>query len=159
MTERRKSLQETYAPKSICFGCGPANPDGLHIRSYVEGDDRVVTDWMPHESHHAFEGVLNGGIIGTLLDCHSNWAAAEFLRRKRGSERTPPTVTAEFQVRFLKPTPLGVVLHVSARVVGMEGRRVTVEAELSAGGSNTATFRGRFVAVGEGHPAYDRWMR
>jgi acyl-coenzyme A thioesterase PaaI-like protein len=161
VVERRKSLQETYAPRSVCFGCGPANPNGLHIESYLETDGKevVVTDWMPNESHQAFEGVLNGGIIGTLLDCHSNWTAAEFLRRKMGLEMTPPTVTAEFNVRFLKPTPIGVVLHVSARVVGMEGRKVTVESELSSGGTNSATFRGTFVAVGEGHPAYGRWMK
>jgi acyl-coenzyme A thioesterase PaaI-like protein len=154
-----KSLQETYAPKSICFGCGPANPDGLHIRSYVDdgGGEEVVTDWMPKESHHAFEGMLNGGIMGTLFDCHCNWTAAESLRRRMGLSGPPPTVTAEFHVKFLKPTPIGVV-HVSARAVGIDGKRATVEAELSAVGSRTATFRGTFVVVGEGHPAYGRWI-
>ena len=29
-----KSVQEQYAPNSICFGCGPANEKGLQIKSY-----------------------------------------------------------------------------------------------------------------------------
>ena len=152
-----KSLQETYAPKSICYGCGPANPRGLHIRSFVRGAE-VVTDWRPERFHHAFRGILNGGIIGTLLDCHSNWTAAEFLMRKMEMKRPPPTVTAEFQVRFLKPTPLQ-WLHISAIVVEGEESRAKVRAELEAEGIVTATFLGTFVAVGKGHPAYGRWKR
>src|SRR2546428_4658185 len=150
-----KSLQETYAPKSICYGCGPANPGGLHIKSFVRGED-VVMDWRPEKFHHAFRGILNGGIIGTLLDCHSNWTAAEFLMRELGMERPPPTVTAGFQVRFLRPTPME-RLNVSARAIERKGSRATVEAALKIGETVTATFLGNFVAVGKGHPAYDRW--
>ena len=40
-----QSLQEQYAPNNACFGCGPANPKGLHIRSFAEGDE-VVADWQ-----------------------------------------------------------------------------------------------------------------
>ncbi len=150
-----KSLQETYAPRSVCYGCGPANPRGLHIKSFVRGAE-VVADWKPKEFHHAFEGILNGGVIGTLLDCHGNWTAAEFLMREMGLKRPPPTVTARFLVRFLKPTPVARV-HVAARVVERKEARATVEAELSAGEAPTATFLGTFVAVGRGHPAYGRW--
>ena len=65
------SLQDTYAPHNACFGCGAANEQGLRIKSHVEGDE-VVARWRPEPHHQAFPGVLNGGIIGTLLDCHSN---------------------------------------------------------------------------------------
>jgi len=71
ITTSNKSLQETYAPNNACFGCGPANPKGLRIRSFPEGDE-VVAEWQPAKEHEAFEGMLNGGIIGTLLDCHLN---------------------------------------------------------------------------------------
>ena len=63
------SLQEKYAPQSICFGCGPANDKGLRIRSFLDGGE-VVLDWTPEKHHEAFPGMLNGGIIGALLDCH-----------------------------------------------------------------------------------------
>ena len=36
-----KSLQETYAPHNACFGCGPANTKGLHVRSFVQGDEEI----------------------------------------------------------------------------------------------------------------------
>jgi acyl-coenzyme A thioesterase PaaI-like protein len=150
------SLQETYAPKSICFGCGPANAQGLRIRSVATSDDEAECDWMPAPHHHAFEGMLNGGICGALLDCHSNWTAAWHLMRTRGLDTPPCTVTAEFAVKLKRPTPMtGVHLH--AKVVQVEGEKVTVDAELSAGGKVTATCRGVFVAVREGHPAFQRW--
>ena len=76
-----QSLQEQYAPENACFGCGPANPDGLHIRSFVRGDE-VVAEWKPETRYEAFPGVLNGGIIGALLDCHCNWTAAWHLMNK-----------------------------------------------------------------------------
>ncbi|HSE41861.1 MAG TPA: PaaI family thioesterase, partial [Acidobacteriota bacterium] len=79
----QKSLQETYAPNNACFGCGPVNEKGLKIRSFVQGDE-VVAEWTPQRHHEAFPGVLNGGIIGALLDCHSNWAAVWHLMNKTG---------------------------------------------------------------------------
>src|SRR6185436_13594350 len=77
------SLQERYAPGNACFGCGPANPQGLHVRSFVEGDE-CVAEWTPQPHHEAFPGMLNGGIIGALLDCHANWTAAAHLMAERG---------------------------------------------------------------------------
>jgi acyl-coenzyme A thioesterase PaaI-like protein len=150
------SLQDRYAPQNRCFGCGPANEKGLRIKSRVEGD-QVVADFTPEAHHQAFEGVLNGGIVGTLLDCHSNWTAAHALMRRDGTPAPPCTVTAEFHVRLRRPTPLSGPVHLRARAVAIEGDRVTVEASLEASGKETATCRGVFVAVGEGHPAFHRW--
>jgi acyl-coenzyme A thioesterase PaaI-like protein len=151
-----KSVQETYAPNNLCFGCGPANERGLRIRSFPEGDE-LVCEFRPSPHHQAFPGVLNGGICGALLDCHSNWTAAMHLMKARGADAPPCTVTAEFAVKLLKPTPLDVPLHLRARVVDSKGAHAVVEATLSAGGEVTATCQGKFVAVREGHPAYHRW--
>jgi hypothetical protein len=82
-----KSLQETYAPNSICYGCGPANPQGLHIRSFVGENGELVAEWQPQPHHQTFEGALNGGVIGTLLDCHCNWTAAYHLMTVQGLDR------------------------------------------------------------------------
>jgi acyl-coenzyme A thioesterase PaaI-like protein len=150
------SLQERYAAQSICFGCGPANDAGLHIRSHADGDE-VVAEWTPGPHHQALPGVLNGGIIGTLMDCHSNWTAAHHLMGRRGTDRPPATVTAEFAVRLLKPTPIDGPVRLRARVVESSDRRAIVEATLEGGGEVTATCRATFVAVSEGHPAFDRW--
>jgi acyl-coenzyme A thioesterase PaaI-like protein len=157
------SLQERFAPDTICFGCGPANEHGLHVRSFPAepaetGDTgEVVCDWQPGPHHEAFPGVLNGGIIGTLMDCHSNWTAAWHLMRAAGLDRPPTTVTADFHVRLLKPTHSGAPVRLSARVSDSSADRATIDAELSSGGVVTATCRGTFVAVRPGHPAYQRW--
>ena len=153
------SLQERYAPFGVCFGCGPANPDGLHIRSFPSPDDpsTVVAEWTPEKQYEAFEGMLNGGIIGALLDCHSNWTATYHLMNRRGVDRPPTTVTLDYAVRFRRPTPSGGPVHLSARVVESAEDRATVEATLEAGGEVTATCRGTFVAVKPDHPAFNRW--
>lgn len=151
-----KSLQETYAPGNQCFGCGPANEKGLHVRSFEQGDE-LVCDWTPEPHHLAFPGVVNGGIIGSLLDCHSNWTAAHHLMNQRGADVIPPTVTSDFHVTLKRPTPLDTTLHLRAHVVESSEDRAVVEATVEANGKVTATCRGTFVAVKEGHPAYFRW--
>jgi acyl-coenzyme A thioesterase PaaI-like protein len=150
------SLQEIYAPENRCFGCGPANEKGLRIASHPEGDELVCT-WTAEPHHEAFPGVLNGGIIGALLDCHSNWTAAWHLMRQAGADSLPFTVTADFHVKLRRPTPTAGPVALRARVVESTEGRATVEATLSAGGQVTATCRGTFVAVKEGHPAFHRW--
>jgi len=150
------SLQEQYAPQNACFGCGPSNAKGLRVRSFPRGDE-VVAEWRPEKHHEAFEGVLSGGIAGTLLDCHSNWTAAHHLMRSNGLETPPCTVTAEFAVKLLRPCPTAGPLALSARVIESTADRAVVEATLTAEGKVRATCRGVFVAVSEGHPAYHRW--
>lgn len=152
-----QSLQDRYAPRNRCFGCGPANAKGLRIKSIPAADDEVVCEWTPEAHHEAFEGMLNGGICGALLDCHSNWTAAWHLMRRDGLETPPCTVTAEFHVKLRKPTPTDGPLHLRARVVESSGAKAVVEATLSARGEVTCTCRGVFVAVKEGHPAFHRW--
>lgn len=151
-----QSLQERYAPKNECFGCGPANPKGLRIRSFVEGDE-VVARWRAEPHHLAFEGMLNGGIIGSLLDCHSNWTAAYHLMKQAGAPEPPCTVTSEYAVKLRRPTPLAAELTLRAHVVESQADRAVVEATLEAEGKVCATCRGTFVAVKEGHPAFHRW--
>lgn len=153
------SLQETLAPEGRCFGCGPANARGLRIRSLPTTDAagaHVTCDFVPERHHEAFENVLNGGIIGTVLDCHMNWTAIFQFMKTRGLDHAPPCVTAEFRVVLKRPTPLGPV-HVDAHVVSTEGDRATVEATMTAAGKVTALGYGTFVAVKPDHPAYHRW--
>jgi acyl-coenzyme A thioesterase PaaI-like protein len=150
------SLQETFSPQSICFGCGPANPRGLRIRSIAHGDE-VVATWRAEPHHAAFPGVLNGGIIGSLLDCHCNWTAAWHLMRSGGLDKPPCTVTADYAIKMMRPTPVDAPIELTARVVESSTDRATVEGVLSAGGKPRATCRGTFVAVKPGHPAYHRW--
>lgn len=152
------SLQARYAPASRCFGCGPANEHGLRIESHeTETAGELRAEWQPFPHHAAFDNVLNGGVIGTLLDCHANWTAAMYLMRLRDLPVPPGCVTADYAIRLRRPTPIDAPVQLRAWTVEIAGDRVVVDAEMASGGIITATCRGTFVAVGPDHPAFERW--
>ncbi len=154
--EEDQSVQEKHAPESICFGCGPANSEGLRIRSFRK-ENGLEMKFQPSEEHQAFPGMINGGIIGTLLDCHGNWTAAMALMDQSGSLEAPCTVTASYSIKLRRPTPFGPSLTVMGEVVSIEEGRANVRMTLICEGKVCATGKGLFVAVKEGHPAYHRW--
>jgi acyl-coenzyme A thioesterase PaaI-like protein len=151
------SLQDRYAPNSVCFGCGPRNAKGLRVKSFPKGEE-LVADWTPQPHHAAFAGFASGGILSVLLDCHGNWTAAYTLMKTRSLQRPPGTVTAEYTVRFLRPTPMDETWHLRAWPTKVSGNWVTVEGEVSAGGRPTANMAGSFAAVKREHPAFHRWQ-
>ena len=180
MKELEKSLQDTFAPRSVCFGCGPANRRGFKIKSFVLGD-YVVADWKPKWYHHAFKDYVSGGVLSILLDCHSNWSAAYYIMKRLGLDSIPPTVTAKYTVEFLKPTPMedynflskvknvfafkftkpkqeDTKLHLVARALNVYDNKAEIQTEVQVNGVVTARATGIFVAVKSGHPAYDRWL-
>jgi len=151
-----KAVQDKYAPNSICFGCGPLNKKGLRIKSY-RIDNGLEMEFEPEEIHLAFPGVINGGIIGTLLDCHGNWTAAIAIMDKNKLDAPLCTVTAQYEVKLKRPTPSGYNLKLKSKVLALQDDRAEVIIELKADDKTCATGRGLFVAVKEGHPAYHRW--
>jgi len=151
-----ESLQDAFAPQSICFGCGPVNQQGLQLKSFVKGDE-VVAFWKPKSFHEAFPGMLNGGIIGTLLDCHSNWAAAYYLMLQAGVKKPSCTVTANYKVKLLRPTQSDCEVQLVATKKELQADRAVIEAQLFSDNVLCATCEGLFVSVKPGHPAYHRW--
>ena len=154
--DRSKSLQETYAPNGICFGCGCKNSKGLQIQSYVN-NNKIIATWEANSHHEAFPGVLNGGIIGSLLDCHSNWAAAYHIMLDQDLDQTPCTVTAEYNVKLKRPTPSNKPLDIIANLSKIDKNKAWIESSILVNNKIYATCSGLFVAVGEDHPAYHRW--
>jgi acyl-coenzyme A thioesterase PaaI-like protein len=182
-----RSLQDQFAPESMCFGCGPANSKGLQIKSFValsnphSAEPRIGTDdegrdpaylplvatFHPLAHHIAFEGIVNGGILSVILDCHLNWTAAWHLMQRCKLEVPPCCVTAKYEVTFIAPTPIGVPLRIESRVIESSTRRVLVSANLGPVDPQvpgqqviqqvTATGLGTFVAVKPDHPAFHRW--
>ena len=149
-------VQDEFAPNSICFGCGPSNKEGLQLKSYrsISG---LVAEFECEKKHQAFPGVINGGIIGSLIDCHGNWTAAVAIMDKNGWKKPQCTVTAQYEVKLKRPTPFGKKLKLTSRVLALQEDRAEVIIELKADDKTCATGRGLFVAVKEGHPAYHRW--
>ncbi|MGY1620123.1 PaaI family thioesterase [Geodermatophilus sp. SYSU D00691] len=141
MTDGGLSIQERLYPTLTCFGCGHANPAGLKLRSYADGDT-VTATFVPRPEHDNGFGFVNGGILCTVLDCHS--AAAVFAEAQRrgftGEDgRVLPWVTAGLEVRFLRPTPLDEALHLTGRVTAAAEAEMTVAVELAWDGKPRAT--------------------
>ncbi|HXG52661.1 MAG TPA: PaaI family thioesterase [candidate division Zixibacteria bacterium] len=126
-----------------CYGCGADNPKGLHVKSYWDGDEAVAT-WQP-QPHHCggSRDVLYGGIVASLIDCHSlNLAIAAAYRaegRPIGSAPRIGYVTASMSVSYLRPAPVDRPVELRARIERWEGRKVWVSCTLSAGGTLRAT--------------------
>ena len=150
------NLQDRYAPHGECFGCGPKNGHGLKLKSVPFGG-AVVADWKPKPHHIAFGNFGSGGIISVLMDCNGNWAAAHALMKTRRLLSPPGTVTSEYTVKFLKPSPIDKKWQLSAWATKIDGDRVNVSGELKVDGTVTATMAGLFIAVKESHPAFYRW--
>jgi len=126
-----------------CYGCGADNEKGLRIKSYWDGEEAVAT-WRG-QAHHCGGGKhnVNGGIIATLIDCHSlNLAIAQAYRsegRSIGSEPRIGYVTATMSISYLKPTPIDKTIELRARITKNEGRKAWVGCTLSAGGEIRVT--------------------
>ena len=145
----QKAFQDYYPDDlSHCYGCGRLNEFGLQIKSYWDGEETVCT-FFPRPYHTAIPGYVYGGLIASLIDCHCTGTAAAAAYRAEGRpmDTEPPLryVTASLHVDFLRPTPIGVPLEIRGRVKEIKGRKVVVDATLSAEGEVCA--RGQVVAV------------
>jgi acyl-coenzyme A thioesterase PaaI-like protein len=132
VADEARSIQERLYPDLTCFGCGHANPAGLRLRSYP-GDGVVTATFTPRPEHDNGFGHLNGGIISTLLDCHSA-AAVMDEAQQRGWVSLPGGglgyVTAGLDVRFLRPAPLTEPVELVGRITAAEEAELTAAVEL-----------------------------
>lgn len=145
----KKAFQDYYPESSShCYGCGSKNDKGLQIKSYWDGDESVAV-FQPEDYHLAIPGYVYGGLIASLIDCHSTGTAAAAAYRQEGRELgSSPAfrfVTASLHVDYLLPTPLGPPLHLRSKVVEIKGKKVVIETDLLVEGEVTA--KGRVVAV------------
>lgn len=145
----QKAVQDYYPDDySRCYGCGRLNEHGLRFKSYWDGDEAVCT-FEPKAYHIAIPGVVYGGLIASIIDCHSvgTATAAAYRAERRAMDTEPPLLflTASLRIDYVRPTPLGEALEVRASVKEMKGRKAVVTAALSARGQVCA--RGEVVAI------------
>ena len=95
-----------------CFACGPKNPFGLKL-SFREQDDTYISEFTGQKQHQGYDGIMHGGIVSTLLD--------EIMARYIYAKGLT-AVTARLEVRYLKPTPIGVPLLIKGRITKSRGR-------------------------------------
>ncbi len=145
----QKAFQDYYSDDfSHCYGCGRLNEHGLQIKSFWDGEESVAK-YLPNEHHIAIPGFVYGGLIASLIDCHCTGtaAAASYQKEGRDMDTEPPLrfVTASIKVDFIAPTPLNVELEIRGKVVEIKGKKVVIEAKVSANNKICAT--GIVVAV------------
>ncbi len=147
---RSLAIQQYYADDyAWCYGCGRHNPQGHHFETRWDGDD-TLTEFVPKAEHTAIPGFVYGGLLASLVDCHSTGSAALALYRQAGHEPgddapVPRCVTASLKVDYLKPTPLGGVLRVRGHIKEIGAKKVVVASEVYAG--DTVVVTSEVVAV------------
>lgn len=142
------AIQDSY-PEDVahCYGCGRLNDVGHQIKTRAAGDE-TVTEFTPEPFHTAIPGYAYGGLVASIIDCHSTGSAAIFAMQDRGipigEGESLRFVTAHLEVDYLLPTPLN-DFHLVGRLVEVKGRKVVVETDLSVDG--TVTAKGSAVLV------------
>ena len=145
----QKAFQDYYPDElNYCYGCGRLNEQGLKLKSYWDGNETVAI-FTPQPYHIVIPGVVYGGLIASIIDCHSTGTAAAAAYQAEGHERgtEPPVrfVTASLHVEYIRPTPLGAPLEVRGKIKEVKGRKVVVSITASAGGEICA--KGEVVTV------------
>lgn len=144
-----KAFQDYYPDQlSYCYGCGRLNDHGYQIKSYWDGDE-TVCHFKPESYYIAVPGYVYGGLIASLIDCHSTGTASAAKYREENREMdTEPAfrfLTASLKVDYLEPTPLDKVLELRGRIKEVQGRKVWVEVDLIADGILCA--RGEVLSI------------
>ena len=143
----KSSIQEWLYPELTCFGCGHANPHGFHLRSY-QGGNLIVAEFNPRPEHDNGFGFVNGGIIATVLDCHGAAAVMWEVSQRGWKDATgmaAPFLTASFNVKFHRPTPLGPAVQLTASPESIDPSQIIVRSELAVGDKVRATMMATWV--------------
>lgn len=140
---RNEPIQDFAWPKGTCHGCGPANPNGLKLKSYLsENEDRLVATFQPDALFNSgVPNVMYGGLVASLIDCHAMWTAIAFAHLAEGRPLNDDLilyVTSELSVDYRKPTPLDRPIHLQAWTDGGSDRKTRVRCELGPEGTVTA---------------------
>lgn len=139
-----KAIQDLYPDHlAHCYGCGKNNPHGFQLKTYLTGDETVAR-FTPSPEYTAIPGSVYGGLIASLFDCHGTGSAAAFVcKDEHISMETGPIpvrcVTAQLNVRYQAPTPMGVELVLKGQLRSLEGRKIRVDMTLTAGEKLCAT--------------------
>lgn len=142
-----KAFQDYYTEDfSHCYGCGTYNKKGHQLKTYWDGDE-TISKFTPKPEHTALPGFVYGGLIASLIDCHStgSGSAALYKNQSENRETYPRCVTASLKVEYLKPTPIDCTLELRGKIREVKGRKVKVETNLFAKGEICA--KGEVIVV------------
>jgi len=119
-----------------CWACGPENDQGLQVTFTAGADGAVTGTFACDEIYAGYPGFVQGGVVAALLD--TAMTNCLFARGFVG-------VTADLQVRYLKPVRVGAEATIRAWLD--RSRRLTHQlgAELVQDGEVVARAVGKFM--------------
>ena len=136
-----KDLFQDHMPGNICFGCGQSNHQGLKIKSYWENEEAVCF-WQSEDKYQGWKGLMNGGIIATLVDCHCMCTAmaAAYKAEDRTLNSSPEYryATGTITVKYLKPTSNTKPVELRATVKEIRRKVVVLQCKVLSDGVLTA---------------------
>lgn len=138
-----KCIQDYYEERfAHCYGCGRLNKEGHQLKTFWDGDE-TVSRFTPDKKHISLPGFVYGGLIASLIDCHGTGSSALAYAKENNIEleeyNSPRFVTGALNVSYKKPTPLDTELEIRGKVKEIKGRKVVIEAILTADGDICAT--------------------
>ena len=104
-----------------CFACGTANPIGLNMQFYRQGE-AVCSDIILDKKHEGWENMVHGGIVTTLLDEVMSWA---IMYSKKVF-----LVTRNMKVKYIRPVMIGTPLTVSGKIMDEDPPKIRARAEI-----------------------------
>lgn len=141
MKKEDRDFFQDYMPENICFGCGVHNDDGLHVKSYWEGDESVC-HWQSEAKYQGWPKLLNGGVMATLVDCHCICTAvAHAYRLENRTLDTAPEyryATGTLNIKYLLPTPNDHMVEIRARISEVKNKKMVLNCDIYSQGKKTA---------------------
>ena len=129
----------SHSAQNRCFGCGPANPIGLHLEFQLATDGSVVCLTIIPDTYEGPPGYVHGGMIATLLD--------EIMSKSIRAVGAM-AMTRQMEVDYLRPVPSGAPIRLEGRLSRSEDRKFWSEARiLNAQGTVLAQSKGLFIKI------------
>ncbi|RSJ00779.1 Thioesterase superfamily protein [Streptococcus mitis] len=150
---RTIAIQDRYGERfQHCWGCGPKNDLGLHLKTYPSLDGERCISRIKLENAYTGGVPSNvfGGMIATIFDCHGTASAAWFAHHQKGLEVTETTligrfITARLEIDYLSPTPIDDEIVVISTLEELGERKAIISMGMSVAGKVRA--KSKMVAV------------
>lgn len=152
-SKQKIAIQDTYGQRfQHCWGCGPKNEEGLHLKSFPSEDgSESICRFTPEKQYTG--GVpanLYGGMIAMIFDCHGTASAAWFNHHNNGLTLNESTVitryiTGRLEIDFLSPVPMEKEIIVTAKAEEIGERKVIVSMQMETEGKIHA--KAKMIAV------------
>ena len=149
---------QNYMPGNICFGCGAENEEGLRIKSCWQGEESLC-EWMPEPKYQGWSGLLNGGIMATLIDCHCMGTAIahayKMENRSLGSQPEYRYATGTMEIKYLRPTSSLSPVTLRATVIETKPKKTTMMCSLFSEGQQTVEAKVIAIKVYDSSLSYE----